>query len=493
MQELTVGEIIKACGGRLFCRDARQAETLSEKTVTRIETDSRKIVPGDDNQTALFLALKGERFDGNAFAAEAVSRGVGAVICSLSETEVSVCGKENDSCAVIFAEDTQKSLGDIAAYYRSLFSLPVIAVTGSVGKTSTKEMIASVLSESRSVLKTEANFNNEIGLPRTLFGLAREHEAAVVEMGMRGLGQIRYLCGIARPHIGVITNIGDAHIELLKSRRNILRAKLEIASYMGSGDLLFLNGDDLLLGNRALVESVLSENGEVPGIVYFGTGEHCEYRAENVESDGAGSRFLLRTPKGEMPVSLAIPGRHHIGNALAAAAVSESCGMTLHEIVRGLAGIGGSSQIRQKIDKAKCGVTVIDDTYNAGPESMRASLDVLSDMGKGTKSRTVAVLGDMLELGEISERAHYEVGRHAALRGVSRLLTAGSFSKEIAHGFSDAGGYEPLCFADSAEAADALMQILQKDDIILVKGSHAMNMGAVVQKLCTAESLPEKG
>ena len=500
MKAITLGEIIKACNGRLVC--AASAEEINAelpgRMISKIETDSRKILPGEANRDSLFLALKGERFDGNTFAEEAAACGVGAVLCSLPEQEaVALSAKMGNQCAVILAEngDTQKAFGDIAAYYRSLFALPVVAVTGSVGKTSTKEMIAAVLSGSRCVLKTEANFNNEIGLPRTLLALAPQHETAVVEMGMRGLGQIRYLCGIARPNIGVVTNIGDAHIEILKSRENILRAKLEIASYMGDGSVLCLNGDDPLLGNRMLVEAVLSEDGKegsVPEIIYFGTGENASYRAKEIVSDEKGSRFLLCTPKGERRVSLAVPGRHHVGNALAAAAVAELCGMTLSEITRSLAAIGENSQIRQKIIKTNIGVTVIDDTYNAGPASMQASLDVLYDIGKGTKNRTAAVLGDMLELGEISERAHYEVGKHAAERGVSCLLTAGTLSKEIARGYLEAGGCDARCFPNSEEAADALMQILQKGDIILVKGSHAMKMETVVRLVCAAEKLPER-
>lgn len=498
MRELTVKEILHACGGRLPAADSSVAAELSRKTVSRVETDSRKILPGEDHRKLLFLALKGERFDGNAFAAEAAARGAGAVLCALPEEEAARLAEQyGRDCAVILAEkgDTLDALGRIAGYYRSLFRIPVIAVTGSVGKTSTKEMTAAVLSEAFCVLKTEANFNNEIGVPRTLLSLEPSHGAAVVEMGMRGRGQIRRLCDMARPAVGIVTNIGDAHIELLGSRENILRAKLEIASFMEPGGVLCLNGDDPLLGNRSLVQAVLSEERDGrpgPALVFFGTGAHCDYRATEIRHDENGSRFLLCTPGGSCEAAISVPGRHHIYNALAAAAVAGVCGMTPQAVSAGIASFGSAAQLRQKIEKARAGVTVIDDTYNAGPESVRASLDVLGEIGTGTGNRAVAVLGDMLELGAVSERAHEDAGRYAAERGVSCLLTAGPMAARIARGFLAAGGREAACFPDSGAAADAVMRFLQKGDIILVKGSHAMKMETVVQRILAAEKLPDR-
>lgn len=490
MIELTVRELREACGGKLIC-SAEADKMLLNTKINCITTDSRSVLPEEREKNAgtAFLALRGERFDGNSFADAMAKSGVGAIICSLQEKEAAKLAEYGT--AAITVNDTQKALGDIALYYNGLFKLPVVAVTGSVGKTSTKEMTAAVLAESFKVLKTEANFNNEIGLPKTLLELDGSYEAAVLEMGMRGPGQIKYLCNIARPSIGVITNIGIAHIELLKSRENIFRAKLEIASYMSEKGKLILNGDDDMLSDRAKVERVLKEYGVSPEIIYFGTSEGCDYRAGMIEAGDEGSRFLFTAPNGSIPVRISLPGKHNIINAVAAAAVGVSCGMSLDAVAHGIETLNGGVFIRQKIEHTAYGITLIDDTYNAGLESMKAAVSVLTDIKISAEGRYCAVLGDMLELGELSEKAHIEVGRFAAERGVALIVTSGRRARDIAEGYKAAGGWEAVCFESSAEAAKELPGLLRSGDIVLVKGSHAMHMELAADAIKKIDKLPQ--
>ena len=490
MIEFTVEDICLACGGYLVCDEPSTRKKLFGRKITKLTTDTREVNEDCEMNGGLaFLALKGERFDGNDFTEEMCKKNVAAVICSLSEDNakkaILACG-EMCGTAVITVKDTLKALGDIAAKHRDCFDIPVVAITGSVGKTSTKEMTAAVLSQKFNVLKTKANFNNEIGLPKTLLELTECHEAAVTEMGMRGLNQIDYLCNTAKPSVGIITNIGVSHLELLGSRENIFRAKLEIASNR-SCKRLILNGDDDMLSDRTSVLSVLKEYGNVPELIYYGTDECCDYRAENIQSTDEGTAFTLVTPLGSCVTELSMIGRHHIYNALAAAAAGELLGLSLREIDAGIRNAGKGEIIRQKIEQLENGITVIDDTYNAGPESMKASLLVLRDAASKKKGRRVAVLGDMLELGKAAEKAHYDVGAFAAECGTDLLLTVGELTQHTARGYSENadsdGFYEVLSFENSEEAARSLGGLIKNGDTVLVKGSHAMEMPKVVAAL----------
>jgi UDP-N-acetylmuramoyl-tripeptide--D-alanyl-D-alanine ligase len=410
-----------------------------------------------------------------------------AVVCSINDEKAGLilksCGDSVSS--IIIVNDTLKALGLIARAYREKFDIPVAAVTGSVGKTSTKEMVAAVVSQKYNTLKTKANFNNEIGLPKTLLQLGEEHGAAVVEMGMRGLGEIEYLANIACPSFGVITNIGVAHMELLGSRENILRAKLELGG-APSVKTIILNGDDELLRDRAHVEEILSEYGNSPEIIYFGTGVNCDVRATDIKEDDFGYSFRLNLPNGEIAeAKVLIPGIHNVYNALAAASCGYLCGLTTESIVSGIAGVNTENSVRQKIKTLENGLTVIDDTYNAGPESMKASIEVLRSIAEKKGSRAVTILGDMLELGSMTEQAHKDVGAAAAEARVSLLITVGQISQKfIADGYMSKKTDGEIVTAETSEkAAEIMCEKLSKGDTILVKGSHAMNMSLVTKAL----------
>ncbi len=480
MINFTVKELCDICGGILV---NGQSPELFERRIGGITTDTREVAePCEENSLKVFVALKGERFDGNDYVGEMCRKGIGAVICSLDVEKANKIIEKDTHTAVIAVNDTLSALGDIAAAHRLKFDVNAIAVTGSVGKTSTKELVAAVLSSEFKVLKTEANFNNEIGLPKTLFGLNEEHEKIVTEMGMRGLGQIEYLCKIAKPHVGVVTNIGSAHLEILGSRENIFKAKLEIGAHEYC-NVLVLNGDDEMLADRESVCKTLGRSS-LPQIVYYGTGNNCEYRAENIVTRAGGCDFELITPCGNKKVSLAMPGIHNVYNALAASAVGILSGLSIETIVCSLEGVGknGTGTIRQKIEKLSSGITLIDDTYNAGPESMKASLSVLS--GLDLNGKRVAVLGDMLELGSVSEKAHRDVGETAAKCGVSLLVTVGELSKATAEAYLEtACSGKVLSFKDSNEAASVLPSLLSSGDAVLVKGSHAMRMSVAVDEI----------
>ena len=481
MLGFTAKELCDVCGGTIKGSE-------NNKILQALTTDTREITENfEENSQKVFVALKGERFDGNDFAEEACRKNVGAVVCSLDDEKAELilksCGDSVSS--IIIVNDTLKALGLIAKAYREKFDIPVAAVTGSVGKTSTKEMVAAVISQKYNTLKTKANFNNEIGLPKTLLQLGEEHGAAVVEMGMRGLGEIEYLANIACPSFGVITNIGVAHLELLGSRENILRAKLELGG-APSVKTVILNGDDELLRDRDHVKEILSEYGNSPEIIYFGTGVNCDVRATDIKEDDFGYSFRLNLPNGEVAEAKVLsPGIHNVYNALAAASCGYLCGLTTESIVSGIAGVNTENSVRQKIKTLENGLTVIDDTYNAGPESMKASLYVLRSIAEKKGSRAVAILGDMLELGSMTEQAHKDVGAAAAEAKVSLLITVGQTSQKFI-----AGGYmskktdgEVVTAETSEKAAEIMCEKLSKGDTILVKGSHAMNMSLVTKAL----------
>ncbi len=467
-------DIAKATGGIIAGN--------SDIEINRIVTDSRIIAEGDPEKSA-FVALGGEKFDGHVYILQVVKKGVRVVVCSRMPDDVKefIAGENAPDVAFINVEDTLVALGRIANYHRRKYSMPICAVTGSVGKTSTKEMIAAVMSEGFNVLKTEKNFNNEIGLPMTLLKMNGEHSATVVEMGMRGLGQIDYLCNIAYPTIGVVTNIGVAHMELLGSRENIFQAKLEIAKLLPEHALLILNGDDEWLSNRDKVRDTLSQYGSNPNILYFGNGENCDYRADNVciTEDNRYS-FDIVTPKESGRVTLNVMGGHNVLNALASVAVGMESGMKLCDCIKALEGYYGDG-IRQNIIKSD-GIIIIDDTYNAGPESMKASLNVLCNMQ--SIERRIAVLGDMLELGDESENAHRGVGSVCCECKVDILITVGNLMEYCADEFIKAAELKgkPIYVIKtkkSEEALDKLLSIVARGDAVLIKGSHSMQMDKV--------------
>ncbi len=468
MVKLTISEILKATQGKLLSEyinttDGKNEGSLGlELEVSDISTDSRKIKEGD-----LFIPIIGEKFDGHDYIYQSLSNGAVAAL-SQKATEV----PENK--VLIIVKDTMSALRELAAYYRAKFNIPIVGVTGSVGKTSTKEMIASVLEQRYKVLKTIGNFNNEIGLPLTIFRLDHSYDVAVIEMGMSGLGEIRRLSMIAKPEIGVITNIGLSHIEKLGSKNNILKAKMEIVDGMKKDGVLILNADDkLLYGVKDIVQ--------LP-VEYFGMEEEADFQAFNVMSKGhEGSQFEIEVNNSEYRVSVPVPGLHNIYNALSAILVGLNLGMEMEEIVRGIEQYKPEKMRMNIIDNN--GSKIIDDVYNSSPDSVRAALNVLSDLrGSGN---TIAVLGDMLEMGEWAKVSHIEIGKYIVEKHIDVLVTVGKNGRYIAEGAREAGmpANKVKCFDRNLDVSYYLTHIIKTGDIVLIKGSRGMKMEEIVEEI----------
>lgn len=415
-----------------------------------ISTDTRTIQPG-----SLFIALLGEKFDGHHYIEDAVKNGAVGVIISRKDITV-----PNGTIDITVA-DTKRAFQDLARFHRQRFSVPLIAITGSNGKTTTKDMTAAVLSSRLSVLKTLANFNNEIGLPQTLLNLRSDHQAAVVEMGMRGKGEIQVLADIALPTIGVVTTVSETHIELLGSVENIADAKAELVSSIPDSGTVILNGDNILV--REMAKKTHAK------IVFFGMND-ADITATDIVQTEAGISFDCCWKTQRFRVNLATFGRHNIYNALAAIAVGRELGLTPNEICSGIA-LFAADDMRmhvQTIGKYR----VINDAYNASPLSMAAAIDVLKDIGTG---RTVAVLGDMLELGDLAPEAHRKIGEKLVDRHIDLVLTVGRLSEYIIQTTQTAG--IPAIACNNHEAArQALRELLQPGDTVLLKGSRGMKM-----------------
>jgi len=444
MKALHITEIAKAVG----------AETRLNETVTSICADTRKLQAG-----CLFIALSGENFDGHEFTRTALEQGAAAVLC---ERETG-CGEKE-----LLVDDTHLALLNLAAYYRRLFELPVIGITGSVGKTTTKEMTAAVMQSKFKTLKNEGNRNNEIGLPLTLFNLDGSYEAAVLEMGMTGFGEISCLSKTAAPMLGIITKIGVSHMEKLGSRENILKAKLEILDGMRADAPLVLNGDDELLIN--------ADTQGHPVYLFGIENEACQFRACGIEQSNTDTSFTVKYSDGEQQILLPAVGKHNIYNALAAFAAGYLMGISPADAAAALAEYVPSG-MRQRIKNAK-GITFIEDCYNASPDSLRAALSVLGGM---KAKRRIAVLGDMLELGAISEQAHSEAGLCAAKEGVDVLLTYGEKSKQTALKAQETGVGTVKSFDDKKELAGFLSSMLVPGDAVVFKASRGMGLEDVIK------------
>ena len=454
MEAMTVRELLEATGGRLLAGSPDQ-------TITAVETDSRAVHPG-----ALFVALRGEQTDGHRFLDGALGNGAaGCLVIDPPET-----------CApgrfYIQVPDTMVAIGQVARAYKARFPIPVVAITGSVGKTTTKDMVASVLGKKFRVLKTEGNFNNELGLPLTLFRLTRQDQICVLEMGMNHFGEIDYLTQLVRPDVAVITNIGDAHIENLGSRANILKAKSEIFNYMESGSLAVLNGDDPLL--RTLEGAIL------PNVVFCGEDHQPPYEAKAVKQLGSkGLSCTVKTPKTEFTVTVPALGNHMIYPVLMACAIGETFGMTGEEMK---AGVEAFVPTKMRMNVVKQGeVTILDDSYNANPQSMRAALEVLSQ-SDGTYR--AAVLGDMFELGVLGPDLHRCVGEFAgAVGNIDTLLAVGELSWHLYDGASRSNLPEVLYAKDKEEAMAMLPSLVRPGAVILVKASRGMHFEEIVREL----------
>ncbi|MFZ5352683.1 MAG: UDP-N-acetylmuramoyl-tripeptide--D-alanyl-D-alanine ligase [Bacillota bacterium] len=454
MEILSAAEVVHACNGRACNTDY----TIS---VNGISTDSRNIKKGE-----LFIPLKGERFDGHDYIMQAYDNGAGLV---LTEKDINVGEKP-----YIIVDNTLEALQKISGYYKSKFNVKIVAVTGSSGKTTTKDMIAAVLSRKYNVLKTQGNLNNEIGLPLTLLNLSSSHEAAVLEMGMSGLGEIKRLADIARPEIGVISNVGTAHIEKLGSRENILIAKTEIFTYFNSSSIGIINGDNDLLKTIADVDFKL---------IRFGLEEHNDIRAANLSDDGAsGICFDVLTGNSACAMKVPIPGVHNVYNALSAVCVGLELGMSIEDIRQGLLDFK-PSKLRMEIFDTPKGIKVINDVYNANPDSMRAAVNTLTSFRQ--KGRIICILGDMLELGEMSEELHIELGEYIKDTGIDFLITVGNLGERISYGARNAGlkGDKIRCFSTNEEAIENLGLLLKSGDTVLIKGSRGMKMESIVEFL----------
>lgn len=429
-----------------------------DRTVAGVETDSRRCGPG-----MLFVPLAAVR-DGHDFIDSALDAGAAGTLCARVPTAL------REDKVYLQVADTRQALLRLAAWYRDRFSIPFIQITGSVGKTTTKEMIAAVLSERYHTLWTEGNFNNDIGVPRTLFRLTPEHEMAVIETGMNHFGEIRTLGAMVRPDAAVISNVGDAHIENLGSREGILRAKCEIFEHLKPEGFAVLNGDDVLLNTV-----------HPPCPVYrCGESASCDVRVEDVQDRGLGGvRCTVRTKKGVYPLDIPAPGRHMIYSAAMAAVLGEHFGLTGREIAAGVAHYEPAGE-RMRLYRGREGALILSDCYNANPQSMAAAIHTLAQSGR---ARTAAVLGDMGELGPISEQAHYETGVCCAREGVGTVVAIGERAREIARGAKEGGCADVCWFAAREEALGTLDRLAAADTAILIKASHAMGFQTITAHL----------
>ena len=451
MANMTLKEAAALCGGSI----PQEYENL---TFFGAATDSRTVVPGQ-----LFVALVGDR-DGHAFAPMAMERGAAAV---LGQHPI-------EGIPVLVCDEPLKALGDIARGWRERVSAKVVGITGSVGKTTTKEMTACVLGSAYSVHKTSANFNNHIGLPMTVLGIPEDCQTAVTEMGMNHFGEISYLTHIAQPDVAVITNIGTMHIEYLGSREGILQAKLEILEGLRDGGTVIFNGDEPLLRNAAIRQKPL----------FFGIDTACDLRACDLQSDAGAMRFRVVGMGVDFPVTLPVEGRHHVYDALAAIAVGLTLGIEPERMAMALSAFSNTGDRQRSF--MQNGYQIIADCYNAGPESMAAALSVLS--GRTTKGSRIAVLGDMLELGVTAQAEHYKLGKLAA-EHADMVFAYGDNSRRVVAGAVENGmpaEYARNYTSHAAMAAD-LKRNAKPGDVLLFKGSHGMHMEKVLEMFLQAE------
>ncbi len=443
MKKITLNEIANSCNGTLF----------GDKNIeiSSIVTDSRKVTSG-----SLFGAIKGERVDGHDYIGQCVENGA----CILCEKAPDV------ECNYILVESTLNALKDIARYYRCTFSIPFIGITGSVGKTSTKEMISSVLSQKFSVHKTKGNFNNELGVPLTLFELEEHHEIAVIEMGISDFSEMSRLSKMVCPDISVITNIGCCHLENLIDRDGVLKAKTEMLQYLREdGEMFFCGDDDKLYTVKE------HKNKKV---TYYGFNEYNDYKAQILSADtqtGMHSKLYLKN--GVLEVVVPALGEHMVSNALCAAAIGEHFGMTIDEIKQGIMSyktVGARSNIIRKES-----ITIIDDCYNANPTSVRASVSTL----KQFDGRRVALIGDMKELGVDENALHYDTGKFIKDAGIDMVIAVGPLCKHLFDGADQKGYY----YKTVEECKDALPSIIKEGDTVLVKASHSMGFDVLTKTL----------
>ncbi len=463
MEYLSFEEIVKAVNGEVLRKGNRF-------DYDNISTDTRKI-----HDKSIFIALKGENFNGNSYVKQASEKG--ALICIIDEV-LYKSEDIKDYTSIIKVQDTKKALLDLAKYYRSKLDIKVVAITGSTGKTSTKDLTAAVLGAKYKVFKTEGNFNNEIGLPLMIFKLDNSYQVAVLEMGMSNLGEIHSMADVARPDIAIITNVGISHIENLKTRENILKAKLEITDFFKEKNTLIVNGDNDLL-------SLLEEKNF--SLIKTGFENKWDFYAYDIVVNENSIDFKVKEKmQVEESIHIDLPGKHNVWNALLAIACGTVLKMSLKEIKEGLRNLQ-TSDMRLDIIRGNK-FTIVNDCYNASPDSMKAAIDVLMNIiGK----RKIAVLGTMKELGEESYLAHKEVGKYAKEKGIDLLIALGEFGKAYREGFQERESHEKikesdesfLQFEDYDSVVEFLISYLKKEDVVLFKASRAMKFEKIIEKL----------
>lgn len=450
--KMTLATIATAVNGKLLTADGEERGVA----VTSVGTDSRAIV-----KDQLFVAIKGEHFDGNQYAKAAIEQGAAAVLVSDAQTTAR---------PVIVVNDTRIALGKLAQYWRNQFDIPVIAITGSNGKTTTKEMLTAILSaatkDTQKVLSTVGNLNNDIGMPLTLLKLRQQHIYAVIEMGMNHLGEIDYLSRIAQPTVALINNAGTAHIGELGSRDNIAKAKSEVFNGLSIGGVAILNADDAFF---ALWQSLTLDKK----VITFGLNQAADVTAEYSEIDGV-YPLQLTTPAGKVSFKLNVLGKHNISNALAASAAAVALGISNQDIADGLENMHAvHSRLENK--RGYNGAALIDDTYNANPDSMKAAIDVLAAID----STRVFIMGDMGELGADEANMHAEIGAYAKQKGIKKFLSFGVLSTNASASFGEGAQH----FSVLEEVITTAKTMMQKNVTVLVKGSRFMKMERVVNSL----------
>lgn len=446
MKNLTIENICRAGGGKWI-----GAAAAPGTEITAVTTDSRAVTPG-----CLFAAIPGERVDGHDYIASALEKGA---LCALAQHI-----PEGVDSGLILVPDTVAALQAVAGFYRAQFDIPVLGITGSVGKTTAKEMTAAVLSQRFRVHKTGGNFNNDLGVPITLFGMDETHECAVVEMGVSHPGDMERLAEMVRPTMALYTVIGHAHLEFLKSREGICAEKSVMNRYLPADGVVLCNGDDDLLSALPCAQRKLS----------FGIGKHCDVRAEDIHPlpDG-GSRCTIVYRQRRMEAAIHAYGEHMVYAALEGAAAGIALGLDDEEIIRGIAQYAPVGRRARRVETGK--MTIIDDCYNANPTSTASAIRSLA-AGEGRK---VCILGDMLELGENAEKLHYETGALAASAGIDLVLTTGALSRQTAEG---AG--QPEHWFESRDAlCAALPDLIRDGDTVLVKASHSMRFEEITAVL----------
>lgn len=458
--KMNVEEILNATRGKLLIGDLKE-------DCENFCTDTRKILEND-----VYVGLKGENFDGNEYYEEALKKGAKVAIVSGIEIPKEKLEQYKDK-TIIEVDDSLIAFGKIAEYKRSLYNIPVIQVTGSVGKTSTRDIIANVVRTKYKTLQTEGNLNNHIGLPTTLLKL-KDHEALVVESGMNHLGEISYLGKITKPTIAVITNVGTAHIGLLGSRENILKAKLEILENLKPEGTIVINNDNDMLNKWAKEDKVYKK-------YTFGIDEKSDVMAYNIKIGNNSSTYNVKINNEEYTVNVPVSGKHFVYNSLCAIAVGNLLGISSENIIKGIETFSLTKN-RMEVVKVKDNVTVINDAYNASYDSMKPALEYLSEL---PANRKIAVLGDMFELGEFSEEIHRKVGIEVVTHKIDILVTVGKLAKYIAEEAKYLRMPEEniISLETTEEASEYLNEILQKDDAVLLKAAHGMHFSEIFKSI----------